>query len=74
MPVITVAAPEGAWDRAAKERLVAEITDAVVRVGGERQRGNTRILIQDVPEGNWGSGGKVFVRAPAAPVAEGGDR
>lgn len=65
MPVITLAAPAGVYDAAAKERLIAEITEAVVRVGGEHERAVTRILIQDYAEGDWGTGGKVYRRKPA---------
>eukprot|EP00873_Tetraselmis_striata_P005160 jgi/Tetstr1/425424/TSEL_015871.t1 len=64
MPIVTVAIPEGVYTREQKDTLIGELTDAIVRVGGEKQRAITRVMIQDYPEGNWGSGGKTFVRTP----------
>jgi 4-oxalocrotonate tautomerase len=65
MPVITVAAPEGVYDQQGKAALIREITEAVVRVGGEHERRVTRVLFQDYPEGTWGSAGEVYRRKPA---------
>lgn len=64
MPIVTVAIPEGVYSREQKDALIGELTEAIVRVGGERQRAITRVMIQDYPEGNWGSGGKTYVRKP----------
>lgn len=61
MPLVTLSIPEKVYTRDQKEALIAKITDAIAEVGGEKQRPLTKIMVQEYPEGNWGSGGKVYV-------------
>lgn len=55
MPYVNVQITPGAT-REQKTRLVAEITDSLVRVLGKRPE-HTHIVIQEIPEGNWGYAG-----------------
>jgi len=44
-----------------KEALVAEITDALKRIGGAQEE-NVHIILHDVPQSNWGRAGKLVER------------
>lgn len=55
MPYVNVQITPGAT-REQKTRLVAEITDSLVRVLGKRPE-HTHIVIQEIPEENWGYAG-----------------
>ncbi len=58
MPFIEVKIIEGVLDRDQQQALIAELTDAVVRVGGEGMRPMTRCAIQEIRSGLWGVAGK----------------
>lgn len=58
MPFIDVKILEGVLSDAQHQALIAEITDAVVRVGGEGMRPMTRCAIQEIRSGLWGVAGK----------------
>ena len=58
MPFIDVKILEGALSHAQHQALIAEITEAVVRVGGEGMRPMTRCVIQEIRSGLWGVAGK----------------
>jgi phenylpyruvate tautomerase PptA (4-oxalocrotonate tautomerase family) len=57
----------GALDTARKEQLVADVHTAVTRAAGIDPHGprafHVWTLINEVPEGNWGGGGKVIYYA-----------
>ncbi len=52
-----------------KEALVAEITDALKRIGGAQQE-NVHIVLHDVPPSNWGRAGEL-VESPQEEPREG---
>jgi 4-oxalocrotonate tautomerase family enzyme len=59
MPYIEVKATENRFaDPAARERLIAELTDAACRVFGEDARPYIWVVIEAVPGPDWGVGGK----------------
>ena len=43
-----------------REELIRKITDAIVSVEGEALRPVTWVLLEEVPSGAWGVGGKAF--------------
>jgi 4-oxalocrotonate tautomerase len=43
-----------------KQRIITQITDAMVAVEGEALRGVTWVKIDEVKEGNWGFGGQTL--------------
>jgi 4-oxalocrotonate tautomerase len=53
-----------------KKEMITRITDAIVAIEGERMRGVTWVIIEDVRSGEWGIGGNALttddVRALAA--------
>ncbi len=55
MPYVNVQITAGAT-REQKTRLVAEITDSLVRVLGKKPE-HTHIVIQEISEENWGYAG-----------------
>ena len=61
MPLVTVALHEGTLNAESKQRLIQLVTDAVVEVEGlgEFSRQSTWVRIEEVPAGNFGSGGRV---------------
>lgn len=71
MPFIDVKILEGTLSHAQHQALIAEITDAVVRVGGDAMRPMTRCVIQEIRDGLWGVGGKPL-SAGAAPSVQPG--
>jgi 4-oxalocrotonate tautomerase family enzyme len=58
MPFVEVHHLEGAFDRAQQEGLIRDITDAIVKVGGEGIRPNVVVVIHEVRDGLWGHGGE----------------
>ena len=72
MPFIDVKIIEGVLDDAQKQQLIAELANAVVRVGGEAMRPMTRCAIVEVRSGLWGVAGKPLTteqaRPPTAPA------
>lgn len=67
MPFIDVKILEGTLSDAQYEALIAEITEAVARVGGEGMRPMTRCVIQEIRSGLWGVAGKPLHSAQARP-------
>jgi 4-oxalocrotonate tautomerase len=67
MPFIDVKIIEGVLPDDQKHALIAAITDAVARVGGEGFRPMTRVVIQEIKSGWWGSGGKPLTTEDARP-------
>ena len=58
MPIVSVKLVEGVFEQEDLERLAREVTDAVVRVGGEGIRPGVQVTIERVRSGLWCSGGK----------------
>ena len=69
MPFIDVKIIEGVLDDAQKQQLIAELANAVVRVGGEAMRPMTRCAIIEVRSGMWGVAGKPLTTEQARPPA-----
>ncbi|MBV6500247.1 MAG: hypothetical protein CJBNEKGG_02719 [Prosthecobacter sp.] len=73
MPLAQIKGISGLLSQPQKEELIHKITDAIVSVEGEGLRPVTWVLLEEVPSGAWGVGGKALttddVRALAAPAA-----
>lgn len=67
MPFIDVKIIEGVLDHAQHQALIAELTEAVARVGGEGMRPMTRCAIQEIRSGLWGVAGKPLTTEMARP-------
>jgi 4-oxalocrotonate tautomerase len=70
MPLIQVKLIEEVFTPAQKKDMIAKLTDAMVAIEGEKMRGVTWVIIEDVRSGEWGIGGQAMtteaVRALAA--------
>jgi 4-oxalocrotonate tautomerase len=75
MPVITVQVPEGSYTPEMKRDLVARVTDVVVDVEGiPALRPAVTVLIQEIPDGGWGSGGRAVTLAQMNQIYRPGER
>jgi len=62
---IQVTVPEKALDAEKKSKVVAEFTSLVLKAAGEEETDQSRMrvwcIVREVPDGNWGGGGRVFM-------------
>nr|WP_062343055.1 4-oxalocrotonate tautomerase family protein [Herbidospora sakaeratensis] len=71
MPLIRVDVLEGTFDTEEKERIVRDLTDAMVKIEGENLRPITWVLIDEVKGGEWGIGGKPYTAEDVQALAKG---
>lgn len=60
MPLVTIKVFKDELSNSQAKDLIHKVTEAVVPFVGERLRGNTWVLIEEVASGSWGIGGKAF--------------
>lgn len=60
MPLCTIKMFEGELTEAQATDLIRQVTEAIVPVVGEKLRGTTWVLIEEISSGSWGIGGKAF--------------
>lgn len=58
MPIVNVKVLAGAFSAEQKHAMIDEITEAMVKIGGEGMRPAIHVLVEDIPSGMWGIGGK----------------
>jgi 4-oxalocrotonate tautomerase len=59
MPVVTVQVPAGALNTEQKATMIAKVTDPVVEAEGfPAVRPSVHVLIEEVPDGGYGVGGR----------------
>jgi 4-oxalocrotonate tautomerase len=61
MSLIHVKVPEGVFTEPQKREIVERLTDAMVEVEGASVRALTWCIVEEVPSGAWGIGGKTLV-------------
>jgi 4-oxalocrotonate tautomerase family enzyme len=61
MPVAKVYVPEGALTRDQRRDIVKGIHDVILSVRKAPPDAPTYVLITEVPSGDWGTSGKVYV-------------
>ncbi len=71
MPLIQVKLIEEVFTPAQKKEMIARLTDAMVAIEGEKMRGVTWVLIEDVRSGEWGIGGKALTTSDVRALAAG---
>jgi 4-oxalocrotonate tautomerase len=57
MPIVNVKVLAGAFSGEQKNAMIDEITDAMVRIGGDGIRPAVHVLVEEVASGMWGIGG-----------------
>ena len=58
MPLVQIKGVSGYLSPEQKQSLIERVTEAVISVEGEGLRSVTWVLVEDVPSGSWGVGGK----------------
>ncbi|MET1028127.1 MAG: tautomerase family protein [Dongiaceae bacterium] len=60
MPLVNMKVIKGVFSPAQKAQLVTNLTEAVVAVEGEKMRGVTWVVLEEVESGDWAIGGKAL--------------
>ena len=58
MPLVEVKVIEGVFSEDKKRQIVEGLTEAMVAIEGERLRGVTWVVVEEVRSGEWGIGGR----------------
>ena len=58
MSLIKVTCIEGVFTATQKQEIIERLTDALVAIEGEHLRRFTWCIVEEVPSGQWGVGGK----------------
>lgn len=75
MPFANFKVPEKTLTPKQKQEIVTRTTELYVEIYGERARGNTMVLVEEVADGGWGIAGDVLTLAilgEATPTGTGG--
>jgi len=60
MPFANLKVPANSVTVQQKKDLIDTVTEAYVKIWGEKARQNVLVLIDEVPDGGWGIGGNVL--------------
>lgn len=63
MPLVDIQLIEGVFDHDQKQRMIRDVTDAMVAIEGEPLRGVTWVRVHEIASGEWGIGGKGMTTA-----------
>ena len=71
MPLVNVKLVEGVFDAAQKQRIVRNLTEAMVAIEGENLRPVTWVIVEEVKSGDWGIAGDPKTTADVQALAAG---
>jgi len=71
MPLVNVKLIEGVFDAEQKQRIVRDLTEAMVEIEGENMRPVTWVIVEEVTSGEWGIGGNPLSTADGKALAAG---
>ena len=71
MPFINVKVIEGVFSPGDKQRIVRELTEAMVGIEGENMRSVTHCVVEEVRSGDWGIGGRPLTTEDVRALARG---
>jgi 4-oxalocrotonate tautomerase len=71
MPLVNVKLIEGVFDAAQKQRIVRELTEAMVAIEGENMRPVTWVIVEEVQSGDWGIAGNPLTTDDVKALAAG---
>ncbi len=71
MPLIEVRVIKDVFSKEQKRQIISKLTDAMVSVEGEKMRGTTWCVIEEVESGEWGIGGKPMTTEAVKELAAG---
>jgi 4-oxalocrotonate tautomerase len=72
MPFANFKVPAGTLSAEQKEKIIHHATDLYAEIYGERARGNTLVLVEEVADGGWGIGDQVLTLAVLQGRGDGG--
>jgi len=72
MPFANFKVPAGTLDAEQKEKIIHRTTDLYVEIYGERARGGTMVLVEEVADGGWGIADHVLTLAALQETDGGG--
>ncbi len=68
MPLVDIELIEGVFDEDQKQRMIRDVTEAMVGVEGEAMRSVTWVRIKEVASGEWAIGGRSMTAADVKAV------
>jgi 4-oxalocrotonate tautomerase len=71
MPLINVRVIENVFTAEQKQQMARDLTDAMVAIEGERMRGVTWCVIEEVKSGDWAIGGQTLTTEAVHALARG---
>jgi 4-oxalocrotonate tautomerase len=71
MPLVNVKLVEGVFETAQKQRIVRDLTEAMVAIEGENMRPVTWVLVEELKSGDWGIAGNPLTTADVKALAAG---
>ena len=71
MPLVRISMIEEVFTPAQKRQIIEKVTDAMVAVEGERMRGVTWVVLDEVKSGDWGIGGQCLTAKAVHDLAAG---
>ena len=71
MPLVRISMIEEVFTPAQKRQIIENVTNALVAVEGERMRGVTWVVLDEVKSGDWGIGGQCLTTKAVQDLAAG---
>jgi 4-oxalocrotonate tautomerase len=71
MPLINIRLIENVFTAEQKQQMARDLTDAMVAIEGERMRGVTWCVIEEVKSGDWAIGGQSLTTEAVQALARG---
>ncbi|HEY1518515.1 MAG TPA: 4-oxalocrotonate tautomerase family protein [Solirubrobacteraceae bacterium] len=71
MPLIQVKVVQGVFTSLQRQEIIERLTDAMVEIEGEGMRNLTWCVIEEVPSGDWGVGGRALTADDVRALARG---
>jgi 4-oxalocrotonate tautomerase len=71
MPLISIRLIENVFSTEQKQQMARDLTEALVAIEGERMRGVTWCVIEEVKSGDWAIGGQPLTTDAVRALARG---
>lgn len=68
MPLVDIQLIEGVFSHTQKQRMIKDVTEAIVAIEGETMRGVTWVRVNEFASGEWAIGGKPLTTADVKAV------
>ncbi|MFC6643925.1 MULTISPECIES: tautomerase family protein [Sulfitobacter] len=68
MPLVDIQLIEGVFSPIQKQRMIKDVTEAIVAIEGETMRGVTWVRVNEFASGEWAIGGKPLTTADVKAV------